>query len=274
MAAEFLYVSDATASDPRPNGRRVVLSSFGRGDLPVDSAGLSIKYVADGEEVYEIDGRRYRLLAGDFIIVDAGATGRVVLPRREPTIGLCAFLSSPPARPLVPGYGPVLRPPPTGRLAQLLRKASLDALKAPGAANAEDLLLLLSAELGALAADTSVRLDSLDAAKPSTRVDLLMRLEKARAHLHDSVDRAVALDELARVAGLSGFHLTRHFAAAYGEPPARYHRRLRLERAAELLRRGEISPTGAAERFGYADLPAFTRAFRSAFGHPPSRIAR
>ena len=274
MSAEFLYVSDATTTDPRPCGRRVVLSSLGRGDLPVDSAGLSIKYVADGEEVYEIDGRRYRLLAGDFIIVDAGATGRVVLPRRERTIGLCAFLSSPPARPLVPGYGPVLRPPPTGRLAQLLRKASLDALKAPGAANAEDLLLLLSAELGALAADTSVRLDSLDAAKPSTRVDLLMRLEKARAHLHDSVDRAVALDELARVAGLSGFHLTRHFAAAYGEPPARYHRRLRLERAAELLRRGEISPTGAAERFGYADLPAFTRAFRSAFGHPPSRIAR
>lgn len=275
MSAEFVSICNASLDAPRPTGRRVVLSVLTRADLPVDSSGLSIKYVLEGEEIYEIGGRQHRLLAGDFIIVDAGATGRVILPRREPTTGLCAFLTGTPAAPFLAGYGPVLRPPREGPLAMRLKRAALHNLAQPAATahRTEDLLHSLSIEMAQLAADTALRLDRLDAAKPSTRVDLLMRLKCARAYLHDNSDRAVSLEELARVAGLSGFHLTRHFAAAFGEPPARYHRRLRLARAAEMIHQGEISATEAAERFGYADLPAFTRAFRSIFGHPPSVLS-
>ena len=56
----------------------------------------------------------------------------------------------------------------------------------------------------------------LDAAKPSTRRDILQRLERARAHLHAHLDRNVALGELASVARLSRFHLARYFKRAFG----------------------------------------------------------
>lgn len=113
----------------------------------------------------------------------------------------------------------------------------------------------------------------LDAAKPSTRRDILQRLERARAHLHDHLDRNVALGELASVARLSQFHLARYFKRAFGAAPIAYHRALRLERAARFLARGEGSVAQAAELIGYSDAVALSHAFRKHFGAPPQRYA-
>lgn len=113
----------------------------------------------------------------------------------------------------------------------------------------------------------------LDAAKPSTRRDILQRLERARAHLHDHLDRGVALAELALVARLSRFHLARYFKRAFGTAPVAYHRALRLERAARFLSAGHGSVAQAAELIGYSDAVALSHAFRKHFGVPPQRYA-
>ncbi len=113
----------------------------------------------------------------------------------------------------------------------------------------------------------------LDAAKPSTRRDILQRLERARTHLHDHLDRNVALAELASVARLSQFHLARYFKRAFGEAPVGYHRALRLQRAANFLAAGKGSVSQAAELIGYSDSVALSHAFRKYFGVPPQRYA-
>jgi AraC-like DNA-binding protein len=113
----------------------------------------------------------------------------------------------------------------------------------------------------------------LDAAKPSTRRDILQRLERARAHLHDHLHRKVALAELASVARLSQFHLARYFKCAFGAAPVAYHRALRLERAARFLSAGQGSVAQAAELIGYSDAVALSHAFRKHFGVPPQRYA-
>ena len=113
----------------------------------------------------------------------------------------------------------------------------------------------------------------LDAAKPSTRRDILQRLERARAHLHAHLDRNVTLGELALVARLSQFHLARYFKRAFGAAPIAYHRALRLERAARFLARGEGSVAQAAALIGYSDAVALSHAFRKHFGAPPQRYA-
>jgi len=71
--------------------------------------------------------------------------------------------------------------------------------------------------------------------------------------------------------GLSRFHLTRMFSEVYGAPPLSYHRQLRLDLAAIRLRLGATTPTALAHEMGYGSLSAFSRAFRSRFGFPPSR---
>jgi AraC family transcriptional regulator len=76
--------------------------------------------------------------------------------------------------------------------------------------------------------------------------------------------------ELARRAHLSRFHFDRLVAAALGESPAAFRRRLLLERAAFELGTTGLSVTEVAFDAGYASPEAFTRAFRRSFGVTPS----
>jgi AraC-like DNA-binding protein len=78
---------------------------------------------------------------------------------------------------------------------------------------------------------------------------------------------------LARRAHFSRDHLDRLLAAATGETPAALKRRLLLERAAWQLRTRAATPTEAAAAAGYGSLAAFSRAFKAAYGAPPSEFA-
>lgn len=95
-------------------------------------------------------------------------------------------------------------------------------------------------------------------------------------HLIDSI--LDALDEKddgtlrAGRAFLSRFHFDRLVSAGLGEAPAAFRRRLLLERAAWQLGQG-MSVTDAGLGAGYEATEAFTRAFRRAYGVPPSLLA-
>jgi AraC-like DNA-binding protein len=87
--------------------------------------------------------------------------------------------------------------------------------------------------------------------------------------LLESLDRPAGGEELARRVYLSRFHFDRLVAAALGESPGAFRRRLLLERAAWRLSTGD-SVGGAAFDAGYSSAEAFARAFRRAFGSAPS----
>jgi AraC-like DNA-binding protein len=99
--------------------------------------------------------------------------------------------------------------------------------------------------------------------------------------LRDLIDLVLdSLDEreadgraLARRANFSRDHLDRLLAAATGETPAALKRRLLLERAAWQLRTGAATPSEAAATAGYGSLAAFSRAFKAAYGAPPSEFS-
>jgi AraC family transcriptional regulator len=85
----------------------------------------------------------------------------------------------------------------------------------------------------------------------------------------DSLADAAKGEELARRVHLSRFHFDRLLAAAIGETPVAFRRRLMLERAARDLSRGG-SVLEAAFEAGYSSPEAFARAFRRTYGCPPS----
>jgi AraC family transcriptional regulator len=89
--------------------------------------------------------------------------------------------------------------------------------------------------------------------------------------LADSLDDpAVTGDELAARLYLSRFHADRLIAAVAGEPPGALRRRILLERAAYGLLAPKADVLSVALDAGYSSHEAFTRAFKRAYGVPPS----
>jgi AraC-like DNA-binding protein len=93
-------------------------------------------------------------------------------------------------------------------------------------------------------------------------------VKRVRDCLESRYAENLTLEELARIANLSPFHLIRVFRKEVGLPPHAYQTRVRLNRAKELLAKG--APIGeAALNTGFFDQSHFTNHFRKVFSFPP-----
>jgi AraC-like DNA-binding protein len=91
---------------------------------------------------------------------------------------------------------------------------------------------------------------------------------RAKEHLESRYAENVTLEELARIARLSPFHLVRVFRKEVGLPPHAYQTRLRLNHAKALL--AQAATIGeAALSAGFFDQSHFTNHFRRVFGYAP-----
>jgi AraC family transcriptional regulator len=89
--------------------------------------------------------------------------------------------------------------------------------------------------------------------------------------VEDSLDKpGFTGEDLAARVFLSRYHFDRLAAAALGEPPGAFRRRLLLERAAHRLAATPDPVIEVALDAGYGSPEAFTRAFARAYGTPPS----
>lgn len=77
------------------------------------------------------------------------------------------------------------------------------------------------------------------------------------------------LEILGREVGCSPFYLSRIFSREVGLTIPQYLRKLRMERAAELLRMGHHNVTEAATEVGYSSLSHFSKAFCETIGCCP-----
>ncbi|WP_329009292.1 helix-turn-helix domain-containing protein [Micromonospora rifamycinica] len=103
-------------------------------------------------------------------------------------------------------------------------------------------------------------------------------VRRAMAHVEAHSDRYVSLAELAEAAGVSARGLQYAFRRYQGTTPARYARRVRLDRAHQDLLRGDPAAgdtvAAIAARWGFADAKRFATDYRAAYGQPPSRTLR
>src|SRR5262245_18521698 len=103
-----------------------------------------------------------------------------------------------------------------------------------------------------------------------TALFLLPALRRARDLIDSGYAEPIDLDAMARAAGYSKFHFARSFQAAYGETPAAYLTRRRIERAKTLLRGANLSVTEVCFMVGFESLGSFSRIFRQHVGSSPS----
>ena len=110
------------------------------------------------------------------------------------------------------------------------------------------------------------------AAPPATPLDVPSALGRRLRPIVEArlTDPALSPDTLAAAAGLSYHQLYRALRDELGVSPSRFIRGVRVECAAERLRRGAGSVTEVAYSVGFESLSYFSRAFHERFGAPPS----
>lgn len=105
---------------------------------------------------------------------------------------------------------------------------------------------------------------------PRIDLDELRQLRRARDRMDREYDQPLDVPALARTALMSTAHFSRRFRDVYGETPYSYLMTRRIERAAALLRRGDMTVTEACFAVGCASLGSFSARFTQVLGETPS----
>jgi len=142
-----------------------------------------------------------------------------------------------------------------GKLQGLLIDPAADPLRA------ESLCLLASLEVFGVIADPQ---NSLSPRQVSAVTD----------YVEDHIHAPISLADLAGVAGLSRFHFSRAFKAATGQSPSTFVQKRRIDRAAALLRGGDLPIELIARSVGFAGVPQFRRAFGQILNTSPSKYRK
>jgi len=88
-------------------------------------------------------------------------------------------------------------------------------------------------------------------------------------YINENLSKELTLKEVARVAGISGYHFHRLFTTAIKETPAHYIRRLRLEKTMFDLLMTSKGLNDIADGVGYANRDALTKSFKKHYGYNP-----
>ena len=107
-----------------------------------------------------------------------------------------------------------------------------------------------------------------------SRTERVSYLRSARDLMDLRYAEPLDLDRMAAQAGFSKFHFARAFKDAYGETPANYLTRRRVERAKDLLRAANLTVTEVCMLVGFSSLGSFSTRFSELVGMSPSAFQR
>jgi len=97
------------------------------------------------------------------------------------------------------------------------------------------------------------------------------KLRRLTELLDSQLERRIDVRELAGTSGLSSRQVHRLFKTHLGMSPQAYHRKLRLQRAREMLRQTELTVLEIAMASGFSSSSDFSRVYRRAFRQSPHR---
>jgi AraC family transcriptional regulator len=101
------------------------------------------------------------------------------------------------------------------------------------------------------------------------------RLAPVVDYVRENLDEALTVEELARVVHFSPYHFHRLYSAVMGETVGELVRRVRLERAVQIMRTVPRRPLSrVAAQAGFSSASDFSRSFRRRYGLAPSRWDR
>ncbi len=126
----------------------------------------------------------------------------------------------------------------------------------------------LAEELINRGSDIHTNISAVPKKRKVTRMDILRRVNNAKAILDSPETIQFDLSVLARECSMSKYFLIRSFKSVFNVTPQKYFIRKKLEDAKKLLGNG-LKVSVVARRLGYPDVSAFSKQFKKYEGKPP-----
>jgi AraC-like DNA-binding protein len=105
------------------------------------------------------------------------------------------------------------------------------------------------------------------------RWEIIKAVQRMQDYMHENINSAITLSDLAKAAGYSQWHSARLFKELTGKSPFDYLRALRLSKAALILRDNQPKIIDVAFDFVFDSHEGFTRAFTKQFGLSPKKYS-
>lgn len=245
---------------------------------------LSIKTVLAGSATWRTGGRAVMLTSGRYVAIQEGQPYDIEVDSTQTVETFCVFFAAGFAHsvraaqhgdaislelrddseplPLIQTVEPIS---PRMELAltglQHAQRSGRDAT-----AHLADLVMLLMADSDALRA----RAERLAAGRPATRAELLRRVLRGRDFIESCFDQSLTLKMIATAATMSEYHFHRSFHQTFGLTPLEHLTRVRVDRAAQMLRTSDAAVQDVVVSVGFESVPTFTRLFRQRLGRTPA----
>ncbi len=246
---------------------------------------LAAKFVVKGSETYILNGKKFRVNQGEYMIGNNNALSEVMIS--EKTVGLCLDISNAIITEILDtlyenpdlndfilsdkflinkynGQNSTL-----GHRLNELSKVLLDP-------NVDQILtseFFYSIGESIVVDQTLIfeQFSKLNFKKQVVNEEVFRNLLEAKNYIDEHFLNEINLDHLVRVAFISKYAFIRLFKTTFSISPYQYVLQKRLVYAKTCLQKG-MPIADIAIQVGFADTPAFSKAFKQTFGLAPSKI--
>jgi len=95
------------------------------------------------------------------------------------------------------------------------------------------------------------------------------KIAKSLKKIHDNYNKSIDITTLANAEDMSLSSYHRHFKKITSYTPLQYIKKIRLNKARELIEKSSFQVNDTAYEVGYISVSQFSRDFKSYFGYPP-----
>lgn len=240
---------------------------------------IEMGFILSGKGKYRIDDEIYTVEEGDLLIINPGMYHQALTDGNgKPTVEFFVGFTDVAFRGMEPNHfviteGPILHT--TGELRQKLFRlaSSMEAEKESCKQGryfmlrsylVQILILLIREQEEPIKQGKGYAFES---------VSKKYVVEQIVNYFEDHYAEKISLDQIAENMYLSPFYISKIFKSETGDTPIRHLINIRLERAKEILEKGECnSIQEVAARVGYEDAYHFSKLFKKKYNIPPSKV--
>ena len=254
---------------------------------------FSIKYVFEGREHYLVNGSKYTVNSGEYLLANSFCEGKIEIDSNSMVKGICIDVSPTLLSEVFSSYIAPDSPMPDIQLDTFFNSASFleNKYKTSDTKLGKTLAQLsskfnenpyydykLDNEYYNTIAENIIedhlpiiaQLYRINTVKHNTRKELFRRVCIGKAFLENNFDASISIGDAAKYAALSEYHFFRLFKAAFGITPQQYLIQNRLLKSLDLMHSGNYSITEVSTVAGFADVQSYSKAFKKHFGFSPS----
>lgn len=255
---------------------------------------FSVKYVSRGNEKYTVNGNNYQIKTGEYLLANHFAEGTVEIDKEVK--GICIDV----APDMLSEVTGSFRRPDTPyadvsldtffntpdffenkystadtHVGKFLQALDTDTSKTTEGRHvfSKEFYFTLAEKIVQDHIPVYKQLQLVKSVKPTTRKELLRRINKGKKYLDEHFRLPLQVELVAMECGMSEYHFYRLFRSVYGLSPHQALVQNRLQFASELIKYQRASVTEAALLSGFSDVFAFSKSFKKHFGYPPSCMA-